>query len=143
MPSLPTLTRIINTVSYIDVNAVFNLRSQKILLINKYAVENEINNILQTPIGSEPWEPQFGCNWELELFDNPTDVSGWRIANSITSAIRKWMSTTIIIGRTAVLPQYYQGFYSVDMPYIIPVLNLNGRYSASLGIPSPGSNTGA
>jgi phage baseplate assembly protein W len=131
---------VIGSVSYIDVGAGFNLYSPQLLLYNARAVYNEISNVLNTPIGSEPWEPTFGCDWELELFDNPTDVSGWKIANSITTAIRKWI-LWITIGRVRVQAQYDQGLYAVSMPYIIPALNLNGRYTASLGIASPSSNT--
>lgn len=118
--------------SFLDVSGGYNYYTQIILAQGIGAVHNHINNVILTPIGSDIFEPQFGCNIELELFSNPTDVSGWRIANSIITAIRRWL-TYMDIGQVSVYPDYDVGAYEVDMPYTIPIANLVGRYQASLG----------
>lgn len=118
--------------SFIDLQGSYNYYTMVILARGVDAVYNHINNVILTPIGSDIFEPRFGCDIELELFDNPTDINGWKIRNSIISAIRRWL-TYMVIGQVQVRPNYDIGAYEVDMPYTIPIANLVGHYQSSLG----------
>jgi phage baseplate assembly protein W len=57
---------------------------------NEDAVENSLHNILNTPIGSVPGHPEFGCGMDKFLFELIDPLIAQNIEEEIRYAIKRW-----------------------------------------------------
>ncbi len=103
-----------------DVNALYRV-SGNILVDNEAAIQLQILNILGTPIGTEDFEPLYGSNLPLRLFEPITDTMAFLISNDTIDALRSWMFDRIrlIYPGTEVVPYKEEDCYIVNIKYEI------------------------
>lgn len=58
-------------------------------------INQSLNNIFRTEIGSDPTRPDFGSDWH-QYIDTPTDELPIHVAREITLALKKWEPRVIV-----------------------------------------------
>ncbi|UOX40568.1 baseplate wedge subunit [Aeromonas phage GomatiRiver_11] len=77
---------------YTDLDPNFGKAWDNDVLMTKgtRAVKNSIMGIVSTPLGSRPFNPQFGCDLPDELFENITPLTVDTVERTIKTAIRNF-----------------------------------------------------
>jgi phage baseplate assembly protein W len=121
---------------YSDINSLFNLDGNPLLIYDEIAINRQISNVLGTPLGSEEFEPLFGSNLPYRIFDAITNTNAWLIRNDSIEALRRWMSgiIDINIGGSDVIPlgeESSEDGYYVYISYTI----IRNRKTALYNVP--------
>lgn len=66
--------------------------THEIVEYDSLAVAGQIEMVIGTPIGSEEFEPTFGCDVVSRLFDSITQANLNSMELEILDALRKWLS---------------------------------------------------
>lgn len=80
------------------------------------AVQESIVGIVSTNKGERPFNPEFGCDINNQLFENISPASAFAIKYSIENAISQW-EPRVILKRVEVRPLYDQNTYQVEVQY--------------------------
>lgn len=118
---------------YIDLNgglATTNIAQP--LLYNVSAVDDEIDNVLLTPIGSEPKEPTFGSRIPSLRFE-PFDIGTVReIKVEAQSALRQWLGSRLQTFFVSVTADYSNSAYVIRVDYTVKYGTQPGSYTRTL-----------
>lgn len=126
-------------VYFLDVNARLGEDSSDPLVAEDEAIKGQIRNILSTPLGSEPFEPEYGSMWPYRLFEPVTAFNAWNLENDTIVAVNRWMKGLIQLARQNCFveqlpengPQGVDGYY-VRLTYTIMRTNAVASYTASI-----------
>lgn len=103
---------------FVDVNSGYGQGNSVELVTEDKAIKSQIANILSTPIGSEPFEPEYGSLLPWRLFEPINQVTSWHIENDTIVAVGRWMGSRITVSRRDCLvrpifddPSGNEGYY--------------------------------
>ncbi|WVX87476.1 baseplate wedge subunit [Vibrio phage EniLVp02] len=82
------------------------------------AVQESIVGIVTTPKGSMPFDPEFGCDVNNQLFENVSVVTAYAIQNSIREAVALY-EPRVVVAEVAVNPDYDNNAYEVSIHYTL------------------------
>jgi len=122
---------------YSDINNMFSLDGDEVVVIEYEAVNRQITNILSTPLGSESFEPTFGSLLPYRLFQTVSPVTAWVIENDTIEALKKWMGGRITVNGPSsyVRPLYgdpdNEG-YEINLTYSINRTGKSSNYNAAI-----------
>lgn len=88
--TVPVAGRLVNIV-YLDINAQYGLDNNQLLLENILAINGQILHLILTPIGSVPFEPEFGSNIPGLIFDQPTGFTTMSMEDGLLLAMHRWL----------------------------------------------------
>src|SRR6266481_1627958 len=113
-------------VIYNDINLNFTIDNDPFIVNNVLAINKKIINLLQTTIGSRPWEPTFGSRVPDLLFDPVDDITAWELETAIFDAIQTWLGTEIQLDltNTLIIPDKDNGEFLARIAYIIKKNNV-------------------
>ncbi|AGB06981.1 hypothetical protein [Vibrio phage XZ1] len=80
------------------------------------AIQESIVGIVSTNKGERPFNPEFGCDINNQLFENISPASAFSIKYSIENAISRW-EPRVAIQRIDVIPVYDENTYDVSIQY--------------------------
>ncbi len=126
-------------VIYNDINLNFTIDNDPFIVNNVLAINKKIINLLQTTIGSRPWEPTFGSRVPDLLFDPVDDITAWELETAIFDAIQTWLGTEIQLDltNTLIIPDKDNGEFLARIAYIIKKNNVVTSIEVNL---SPNNN---
>jgi phage baseplate assembly protein W len=81
--------------SYVDVNAYYGTVSGDPLATDAYAASGELYNVMSTLIGDEPFEPTFGSNLPLRVFEPITPGLDALLVQDTYVAGKAWLEPRI------------------------------------------------
>lgn len=124
---------------FVDINSEFGIDGKREILVEEDAIKAQIRNILSTPTGSEPFEPEYGSLLPYRLFEPINVANAWNIENDTVVAIRRWMASRIEVTRQQVYVQELlpdesagaEGYY-IRMSYTITRTRAVAEYRFSL-----------
>lgn len=119
---------------YQDINTNFLINRNGLDLKNIETINNQIYNIITTPIGTRPFEPTFGSRVPDMLFEPIDAKTAWLIETALFSAIEKWLYTKIrlIHKETIVSPDYYEQGFNARIVYQLLGTNQIGILALNL-----------
>ena len=107
---------------FLDVNSRYGEDGNlKVLLSEDAAIKNQVNNILSTPLGSEPFEPEFGSLLPWRIMEPISAATAWLIETDTIAAVQRWMGNRILVDRSLcyVRPLETEEGYSIYLKYQI------------------------
>lgn len=105
-------------VYYIDVNGSYSTTNPgDLLIIDPDAVDEDITNVLLTPIGSEEFEPTFGSEIPNLLFEPMGIDTARRVKVECRTALKKWLGTRLAWFDVQIVPDNDAGNYFISIPY--------------------------
>lgn len=110
-------------------DASYNLYSV-VEIYNEKVINQSIEMILSTPIGSRLFNLNFGSNFSLRIFDNMNPQYLQSVIDDTVSRIEMWEDRIIIIKdgvNLNVNPD--QNSMKLTIPYIIKARNAKGEFS--------------
>jgi phage baseplate assembly protein W len=107
--------------TYKDLDLLFNIHPVK-KDINKHTAEmaviNSVKNLILTNHYERPFQPDLGSNVSKLLFENMDAVTASSLEREITQVINNFESR-VSIYRVAVIPDYDNNGFTVDMEFLI------------------------
>lgn len=88
-----------NKTYYVDIPNTFarnSITNDLSTVTNERAVNQSLYNIIRTPKGSRPFDPEFGCDIDQSMFENMSDISSYQIQRSIREAIENYEPRAIL-----------------------------------------------
>lgn len=82
-------------VLYTDINNSFMLDRYDLVIENIEAINGQIQNVLNTVIGSRIKEPTFGSMLPFLLFDPTDEETAWMIETAVWDALITWLGDRI------------------------------------------------
>lgn len=119
-PTLPTATYIdlgplpSSKLFFIDLNNGHPEDARGDILTEERALRAQCINILSTPLGSEPFEPEYGSLLPYRLFEPINQRTAWMIENDTIIALTRWMRGRLHIPR--------------EQCFVRPIENEDGYY---------------
>jgi hypothetical protein len=128
-PAIPSQKSVV-AVRFRDLNPDYSLDVNPLIIEEKKAIEGQIRNVLSTIIGSEDFEPTYGCDLPLELYEPISPLTGFLLESDVIVALGTWMGGVISVGAnlTIVALEDEDG-YTINIPYYIKSLQVNTSYS--------------
>lgn len=82
---------------YSDANASVKQSAinSELLLYDGDDVGGQIELVISTPIGTEEYEPTFGCDATLSIFDNMNQTNINILELTILQSLKKWLSSRL------------------------------------------------
>lgn len=113
------LDRTQRVLAYSDLNTGYRLDGSGLILFNKSAINNQIGNVLATPIGSDHFEPTFGSFLPFRIHEPIDAISATLIYQDTITALETWMRSRITIKKSLafVRPLDTEDGYVVNLPY--------------------------
>jgi phage baseplate assembly protein W len=103
-----------------DLERRFQQRSNQIVVTGADALNENIDNILECPVGSFMFNRAFGSRIKSILFEPMNDLTAYRLKISIIEAIEKWEPRVLVlVQQSAVIPYYDIHFYNAYIVYQI------------------------
>jgi len=117
-----------------DINTNFENSVPQTLV---YAIE-EINgliiNVLTTRIGEEWWEPLYGSNLPLRVFDPINDTTAWLLQHDIEDALATWVPLiTVDRSSSKIKPYPDLKLYDIQLAYVVPSMFVKTYYQFQVG----------
>jgi hypothetical protein len=132
----PSINRY-NIIVYIDVNTLYQVSNNLLLLKNVPAVVNQLYNLFFTMVGSRHFEPTFGIGLEGYVFDLPITITEFVTQNSIFEACSEFMpNITIDLRNTTVTPLDNQEGFLVTVAFSINNLSNSNNLVADFLFPA-------
>jgi phage baseplate assembly protein W len=107
--------------TYKDLDLLFNIHPVK-KDINKHTAEmaviNSVKNLILTNHYERPFQPDLGSNVSKLLFENMDAVTASSLEREITQVINNF-EPRVSIYRVAVVPDYDNNGFTVDMEFLI------------------------
>lgn len=107
--------------TYKDLDLFFNIHPVK-KDINKHTAEmaviNSVKNLILTNHYERPFQPDLGSNVSKLLFENMDAVTASSLEREITQVINNF-EPRVSIYRVAVIPDYDNNGFTVDMEFLI------------------------
>lgn len=92
--------------------------TDRALLIDLGAIYQSIFNILNTQPGERLFEPEFGVDFDAELFELVDDVSAVGIFTQVTEAIERFEDRVIVdFGSTEVVPDEENHIFRLNLVF--------------------------
>ena len=99
-------------------------------IYNEKVINQSIEMILSTPIGSRLFNLNFGSNFSLRIFDNMNPQYLQSVIDDTISRIEMWEDRIIIIKDAVNLNvQPDKNAMKLTIPYIIKARNIKGEFS--------------
>lgn len=113
--------------TWIDVNSNYQLTAEPELVTDLQAVKNSIENILSTPIGSRPFQRDYGSKL-YQFLQEPMDrITEEDIRVSLIQALEKWEVRIVVDGkRTSVNRLRGDVGYRIDIYFTLIVPSIKG-----------------
>jgi phage baseplate assembly protein W len=116
-----------------DLERRFLQRSNQIVVTGADALNENIDNILECPVGSFMFNRAFGSRIKSILFEPMNDLTAYRLKISIVEAIEKWEPRVqVVLQTSSVIPYYDIHLYVAQVVYIILSNNQIVTYVRSL-----------
>lgn len=117
-----------------DINNDFRRTSSALIVKGRSAIDGQLSNLLATPIGSEPFEPTYGSDLPLRIFEPIDRISAATIEQDTIRAVHRWMSSviTVSLANTFVIPLETEEGYRINLPYYYDHPGNMGMYEATL-----------
>jgi phage baseplate assembly protein W len=132
----PSINRY-NKIVYIDINTLYGISSNTLLLENIPAVVNQLYNLFYTSIGSRHFEPTFGIGLEDLIFDLPITITEYVTQNTIYSAVEEFLpNVNIDLRNTTVTPLDEQEGVRITVSFSIKSLANSNNLVADFFFPS-------
>lgn len=118
MCATAVITNVVNVLTYSDINTSYHQDNKALNVYNLDAINNQVVNILTTPIGERPFEPEFGSILPTLLFEPISDVTSWSIETEIFEALGRWQPRIRIIqSQTRAIPDPKNASYLLFIAY--------------------------
>ena len=109
---------------YSDINSGIETNNLPFLLYDNAAIFVQIGNVLETAIGSDPFEPEFGSELPLLINEQMSSKTAWRLETATFRALNRWMADrlTVLTAQARFTPMVDEqggGYYDVYIPCII------------------------
>jgi phage baseplate assembly protein W len=117
-----------------DINTNFQYTSSSLIVKGKSALDNQISNILSTPIGSDQFEPLYGSNLPFRLHDPINAFTASLIKQDSIEAINTWMFGVIDVdfNRSSVEELATDEGYSIIITYSTDTLGITQSFQANI-----------
>jgi phage baseplate assembly protein W len=103
-----------------DLERRFQQRSNQIIVTGSDALNEDIDNILECPVGSFMFNRNFGSRIKSILFEPMNDLTAYRLKISVIEAIEKWEPRVrVILPQSVVIPYYDIHLYIAYIVYQI------------------------
>jgi phage baseplate assembly protein W len=123
MPSDAQLGRVY-TLTYVDVNAsLSSTNPAKLLLTDVDAIEEQMLNVVLTPLSSDEFEPLYGTQVPLLLFDPVTNTTARALRSTIINGLKRWMGNRISDLSVFVVANDDLQSYTATFTYFVPGLS--------------------
>ena len=99
-------------------------------LVNEDVINQSIEMILATPIGTRLFNLSFGSNFSLRIFDNMSETYLRRVLEDTLNAISTWEDRIIVIEEDVeLIANPDTNSISLTIPYLILERNILGTFS--------------
>lgn len=113
--------------TWIDINSNYHILAQSELSLDIDAITNSIENILSTPIGSRPFEREYGSKLYYFVHEPIDRITEEDIRVSLIQALEKWEPRIVIdMQQTTVTRLLDNSGYSVNLYFTMIVPKLPG-----------------
>jgi len=119
-------------VVYSDVNPNYGVSSTQLILVNEEAVNAELENCLGISVGEHWWEPTFGSDLRLYLFEQVDDITAALIWMEVLDRIPLWMPHITLLKGTGVYADYDEQLFRVEINYAIRANGVRGTFVAEM-----------
>ena len=103
-----------------DLERRFNQRSNQIVVTGADALNENIDNILECPVGSFMFNRAFGSRIKSILFEQMNDLTAYRLKISVIEAIERWEPRVAVDVQTSVVTPFYDiHLYIASIVYVI------------------------
>lgn len=110
---------------YSDINLYVGRFSNKELVYDTDAINQNIFLIITTPIRSKWFRIRYGSNIPQYLFEPMDDMTSNRIRREIMTLLSRNEELRVTIESVRVVPNYVDQVYAVEIIYIAP--NIDGK----------------
>lgn len=104
-----------------DINPDVIVDSPYELVYNEESIRKSLETIFTTPLGSRPFNRNFGCKLSDLLFDPIDTFTATQIGRELVTAAKTWENRINTITISCV-PDYIEQQYYVEVSYTIPQL---------------------
>ena len=110
---------------YSDINLYVGRFSNKELVFDEDAINQNIFLIITTPIRSKRFRIRYGSNIPAYLFEPMDDMTARAIRQEISTLLSRNSELRVKIESVLVVPNYTSQMYAVEIIYTAP--NINGE----------------
>jgi len=117
---------------YLDINSNLGINAKPELLSGMDDINNSIQNILQCPVGTRPWQRDYGSRL-YEMLQEPVDaITATSIEMGVVQAIQRWEPRIKLdSANTRVSALSDNTGYNVEIAYTIIQSGIVGSLSMS------------
>lgn len=120
-------------VLWIDVNSNLGEDTDPELVVDIAAINNSLFNLLSCPIGSRPFEREYGSTLYQALFEPADSQSSKFLDLGLFQAIRRWEPRILMdLNRSSVRPNETGDGFDVVIAYTIIKSRVEGRYEFTI-----------
>lgn len=122
-----------NEIVWVDVNSNFGEDTDPELVIDIAAINNSLFNIFNCPVGSRPFEREYGSDLLTALFE-PTDASTMDFIDlSLFQAIRRWEPRIKLDRSKSYVKETPEGDgFAINISYTIIKTQLTANYAFTI-----------
>lgn len=100
-------------------SGIFGSILNDLILEGEHAVNNHIEMIISTEVGSRWWFPTFGADLERQLFEPMDSITTQNIYEIVMLAIKYWDPRVSIISDSRITPIYEKNAYEIYLHYSV------------------------
>ena len=120
-------------VVWVDVNSNLGEDTDPELVVDIAAINNSLLNLLSCPIGSRPFEREYGSELYSALFEPADSQSSAFLTMGIFQAIRRWEPRIQMdLNRSSVTPTPEGDGFDVLIAYTIVRTNITANYQFTI-----------
>jgi phage baseplate assembly protein W len=132
-PSATARSGAVRRPTYQDINGMFGVNSHDLVVTEARAINIQIRNVLLTPIGSEPFEPEFGSRVPFLLWDPLNAMTAWRLESQTYVALERWMPHLQVVRRlTKVIANNSEMAFDFQIAWLLPSNSISDTYLVRL-----------
>jgi phage baseplate assembly protein W len=118
---------------WVDVNSNLGEDTDPELVVDIAAINNSLLNLLSCPIGSRPFEREYGSELYSALFEPADSQSAGFLDLSIFQAIRRWEPRIQMdLARSSIKPTEEGDGFDVLIAYTIVRTNITANYQFTI-----------
>lgn len=114
-----------------DLSISYSENTEELSLTGIPVINSMIDNILTTIPGDRVYEPEFGSEFPLLLFEPCDEETAWRMETAVYDALKRWLPyITVILGKLNIQPVNDEAAFRCIIHYELKVGGIQGKYQA-------------
>jgi phage baseplate assembly protein W len=117
-------------VTWVDVNTNFGEDVDPELVVDVESINNSLFNLMTCPIGTRPFERDYGCELIQALFEPADSQTAQFLSLTLFQAIRRWEPRIVLDRARSMVEQSKDGQgFDITIAYTIVRTKQNSTYS--------------